>query len=381
MQESLTDMQPVTKGPGSRWWPIDLRWLLGRLYADDPVNRMLMRKAIPLTASRLKSLWALVRSVVYEEWIRFQLPFPPRRPNGVAIEITNACNLRCRMCNLVSMKRSPRFMEYEVYTRIIDRVAEARVENLRLHTYGETLLHSRLVDMLAYARRAGLRVWISTNAQLLNDELGQHVLMAGVHTVRYSVEGASAEVYERIRKGGCWKTLLENMRVFRANRDRISPGTVIALNSVVMAETIDEIAQYEVVYGPYVDEIHFSPLEALGTDGWKLSKSRSLETVDLGKRIPCRLLWDMMNIAVDGTATLCCADVEADVPVGNVLKQPISAIWRGLALTRARALHRRGRFEELPICTSCSFGVTNTAINRFRYALLNDRKGYGRKVR
>jgi pyruvate-formate lyase-activating enzyme len=358
---------------------IDLRALIRRLYPDDPLTRRLLQQPIPLSATRLRALWQLGRAAIFDERIRFHRWFTPPKPNGVAIEITNACNLRCTMCNLVAMKRHPRVMKLSVYQRIIDQCAALGVENVRLHTYGETLLHPNLEEMLRYVTEKGLKVWISTNAQMLDEETARMLLASGVSAVRYSVEGGQAKTYEAIRVGGTWEQLLTNIARFKRLRDELNPAIRIGLNSVVMRETFEEIDRIKCVFGPYVDEIEFSALEGLGAHGRALSAGRWIEDHDASDRIPCRLLWDMMNISVDGKATLCCADVEAEVPVGDALGEDLSAIWKGPTLEAARDAHRARNFTG--ICERCTFGMTNTAVNRFRYALLNDRRTYGGKAR
>jgi MoaA/NifB/PqqE/SkfB family radical SAM enzyme len=358
---------------------IDLRALVRRIYPDDLLTRRLLQRPLALNGARLKALLSLVKMTVFDERFRFHRWFTPRKPNGVAIEITNACNLRCTMCNLVAMKRRPRVMRLEVFQRIIDQCAAIGVDNVRLHTYGETLLHPQLPEMLRYAVDTGLKVWISTNAQMLDESAARMLLASGVSAVRYSVEGADASTYEAIRVGGSWERLLENVVRFKQLRDDLNPATRIGLNTVIMRETFGGIDRIQEVFGPYVDEIEFSPLEGLGEHGRALSEGRWIESHESTKRLPCRLLWDMMNISVDGKATLCCADVEAAVPVGDAMTEDLSAIWKGRALESAREAHRARRFSG--ICENCTFGTTNTAVNRFRYALINDRASYGEKVR
>jgi uncharacterized Fe-S cluster-containing radical SAM superfamily protein len=319
-------------------------------------------------------LWGMLRSRIYDEGLRFRSE--PSRPHAIAIEITNACNLRCTMCNLIKMERPPRMMDMDVYRTIIDRCAEAGIRIARLHTFGETLIHPRLVEMLEYAREQSIETWISTNGLLLDEDMGRRLLRAGISMVRFSVEGATKETYEKIRVNGHWETLLTNMKRFREMRDEINPETRIGLNTVVMKDTIDEIPRMRSVFGRFVDEIEFSALEGLGATGMELSKDQFLETLDWDGRIPCRLLWDVMCVNVDGSASVCVADVEMNHVVGNVVDDDLLTLWRGPVYRSLRLAHRRGRFES--ICTTCTFGVTNTAKNRLRYALLNDNSSYDR---
>ena len=54
----------------------------------------------------------------------------------------------------------------------------------------------------------------------------------------------------------------------------------------------------------------------------------------------------MMNVAVDGKATLCCADIDASVPVGDALAQDLLSI---------------GGDRRSPVFASCIGGATSSA--------------------
>ena len=350
---------------------IDVRPVLKWVFPRGRVTELLLARPMRLSVWLLRLSSTALSSWIFEKTLRWRPA--PARPLGIAIEITNACNLRCTMCNLVKMKRPGRMMDFDVYLKVIDRCVEAGIQSVRLHTYGETLLHRRLPEMIRAASEQGLSVWISTNAQLLDAERGRAILEAGVQAVRYSIEGTTRETYEKIRKGGKWDILLENIRAFKTLRDELRPHVTIGLNMVVMKDTVDELSQVVEVLGPYVDEISLSALEGLGDSGEELSKDQRIESLDASSRVPCRLLWEMMNVSVDGKATVCCADVEAENVVGDVLTHDLLAIWRAAPLEHFRQLHRRKRFADAKICSGCSFGTTNTALTRLRYSLLSER--------
>jgi radical SAM protein with 4Fe4S-binding SPASM domain len=352
-------------------WSFDLRGICKAIFPDDRVTQIIVSRPLRFSAQLVRLTAASFSSWFFERTLSWRSV--PSRPLGIAIEITNACNLRCTMCNLVKMKRPGKMMTMEVFLKVVDRCVQAKIESVRLHTYGETLLHPRLPEMIRAASQRGLSVWISTNAQLLDEERGRAILQAGVRSVRYSIEGTTRATYEKIRAGAKWETLLENIARFKKIRDALRPEVTISLNMVVMKDTVEELHRVEDIFGAYVDEIAFSPLEGLGETGEELARDQLLEKHVSSDRLPCRLLWEMMNVSVDGKATVCCADVEATNVVGDVLNEDLLTIWRASRLESFRQLHRRKQFGQAKICSRCSFGSTNTALNRLRYSLLSDR--------
>lgn len=350
--------------------PFDLRPLVRRLYPADAVTHLLCQAPIPLSLDLLRSIARAIGSSLVHEIIGPRLA--PKKPSAASIEITNACNLRCTMCNFIRMERAPRLMDLRVFKVAVDKCREGGVPSVRLHSYGETLLHPQLGQMIKYAADSGLQVWISTNGQLLDEVRGREILEAGVSHVRYSVEGATAATYEKVRVRGKWDTLIRNMKRFRELRDELRPATRIGLNSVLMKDTIDDVHLIGSVFGPFVDEIAISPLEMLGAHGEELAGPNLLEAdLDHRPRSPCRLPWELMNITVEGKVSLCCADVEASHVIGDVLSQSVTEIWTGAEISSVRSKHRARRFGDVALCRRCSFGATNTNKNRFRYSLLS----------
>src|SRR4051812_32830939 len=93
-------------------------------------------------------------------------------PSYVQIEPVGQCNLRCQMCPIQFRTDGPphgppAFMEFGVFTRLIDQFVGVR--ELPLQGLGEPMMHPRLFDMVAYAAGKGIRVSTNSNLTLLND--------------------------------------------------------------------------------------------------------------------------------------------------------------------------------------------------------------------
>ncbi len=71
------------------------------------------------------------------------------------------------------------------------------------------------------------------------------------------------------------------------------------------------------------------------------------------RRPPCPGLWKTPVIRWDGQLMTCCADVEGEIPVGNLRDADFDALWFGETMTRYRLLHIQGRFGEMPKCLHC----------------------------
>ena len=129
------------------------------------------------------------------------LPFPPY----LILEPTNVCNLQCPFCprELTEKSRGLGFMEFDVYKKIIDEAIVNNVYGVTLYMLGEPMLHSKIVDMINYAKEAGIpAVNLSTAATTNNlDEL----LETELDDLILSIDGATKEMYERMRVGGTFE--------------------------------------------------------------------------------------------------------------------------------------------------------------------------------
>ena len=132
-------------------------------------------------------------------------------PPECNIEITNACNLNCLMCNTKLQERPNRLMEPKVFERIILQLKATGVATAGLHTVGETFVYKDLEALLDIAQHHNFRVWISTNAQFpdrIEEVYTRFPKM--LNDIRISVDGATAKTFEHIRVGGSFAKVIES---------------------------------------------------------------------------------------------------------------------------------------------------------------------------
>src|SRR5206468_9128553 len=123
-------------------------------------------------------------------------------PSYVQIEPVGQCNLRCQMCSIQFRQDGPpygplAFMDFEQFTRLIDQFVN--VQELHLQGLGEPMMHPRFFDMVAYAAERGIQVSTNSNLTLLNASRAERCVASGLDQLHVSLDGATAETYERIR--------------------------------------------------------------------------------------------------------------------------------------------------------------------------------------
>ena len=122
-------------------------------------------------------------------------------PIRLWVELTNTCNLRCTMCPNSSPTGAKRgFMSFDTYKKIIDQCAN-HVYDINLAHRGESLLHDRIDDMIAYAKQMGIATRLNTNATLLTEEKSRNLIESGLDFISFSFDGVDPQTYEKIRIG------------------------------------------------------------------------------------------------------------------------------------------------------------------------------------
>jgi AdoMet-dependent heme synthase len=85
------------------------------------------------------------------------------------IEVTNRCNLSCGFCFnklYVPQKRKSQELSTSNIKNIIDKIKESKIPIVRF-TGGEPLLRGDIFELMDYAYKKGLKVWLNTNATLI----------------------------------------------------------------------------------------------------------------------------------------------------------------------------------------------------------------------
>jgi MoaA/NifB/PqqE/SkfB family radical SAM enzyme len=95
-------------------------------------------------------------------------------------------------------------MDFRLFQKIVDDVAQVVVKRVRQFLHGELLLHPQIVEMILYAKSKDLAIHLTTYGMALIENKINAVLYSGVNNADYftfSILGSSNEVYEMIMKG------------------------------------------------------------------------------------------------------------------------------------------------------------------------------------
>jgi radical SAM protein with 4Fe4S-binding SPASM domain len=276
-------------------------------------------------------------------------------PVELALEVASACNLRCVMCPVPTTTRPALLMSEAIFRQAVDEAARERGFIFFPSGFGESLLHPKWGELLAYALERGISpIVLLTNGMLLNEQNIERLLELAIDVVMVSIDGVNPETYAKLRVRGDLPIVETNVRRLLERRGG-APKPALALRIIRMRDTEPEIDLFFDRWRPLLGPTDQILINEFNDWAGKVEDRRVVQaTGTRSRRGPCRMLWMNLSVHADGKVSACCHDSEDELIVGDLSAgDTLAGIWRGEHLSRLRHLHREGRFEELPICLAC----------------------------
>jgi len=313
--------------------------------------------------SRLRKIIRDIEEFSLEEHLFKRFPkasLTPSVPSLISeIEINDTCNLDCAMCKTSLSKRRKGLMDVALFDRIVEMAKTRGMRLHSLHTIGDPLANPRLRDYLDVLKRHDLPInMLSSNGLLIDrhlDTLFEHRPWIG--EIRASIDGASKEVYEKIRIGGKWERLHAAWHAFAKRNEQSSNPFPVFVNSIVSIDNAHEIAHIPRVFNYLAPAEHFTFnfVNSLAPDNEYFFK-KSLFGEEFILNAPCAYLWNSIYILRNGDLTTCCRDYHGDLAFGNIDRDDIDLYTHSDFLQAARQAHLDREVSSMPeICRNCYF--------------------------
>ena len=301
-------------------------------------------------------------------------------PRILHVNITDACNLTCRMCREHNLNRST--LDDSTLAHLIETVMPSLTE-CRIDSTGEAVLHRRKLEMMmAAAARHGVKVFLSSNGTLIDAETADLIAGAGcpVH-IQVSLDSPVKETFEWIRRGARFEDAIAGIRNLVAARDRLAAGRLqVSLHPALFDWNVDQTeltvrlgrelgVDYVVFqFGYTLDFLdpghslfwnqarHDRAIDAAERAGGEIgmvveSWGRFSDPVKANTEMePCPYLQDWSFINANGMVAPCC--ISSTFPLGDVREQSFAGIWRGEAYSRLRETYD-GPEPSNPKCSQC----------------------------
>jgi len=196
-----------------------------------------------------------------ESYLRFYFSYilnhPLIYPKEVNFQMTNRCNLRCKMCNIWKLPRRGRELSVKEMKRILDEVRNW--ENTKYVSFvgGEALIRMKdTLELIKYANSLGFHTNLVSNATLLNETTCRKLVKAGLERIALSLDGAKRETHDFIRGRGNFDQVLKAVKILI--RQKKEHNIKVDFTTVVMSYNFKELV-----------DLYFLAKE-IGVDQWFL---------------------------------------------------------------------------------------------------------------
>jgi hypothetical protein len=266
----------------------------------------------------------------------------PSMPEIVQIESTNICNAKCVFCPRDEMHRRQGIMTVELFRKIVDECVELGITHVRMHNYGEAFIDRQLVEKVRYAKQKGIReVGVISNGSLITEAVARGMVDAGLDAINISVDAAGKEVFETTRVGLKYDKVIANIeRLVRIRAESGKRRPKLILSFVRQNNTADEQAFIE-HWRTIADKVHVTDLH-----NW----AGTLNT-ESDVNYPCYRPWLTFTALWDGRVSLCCADFDGKVILGDLNTSSIREIWNAEPYREVRRQHLESGGPD--ICRAC----------------------------
>ena len=289
----------------------------------------------------------LLNRMKWHLYPRFQ--YVSKFPDHIDIETSSVCNMECPMCPTLAdefkNKVTKKFMELELFKKIIDECARHRAYSIRISLRGDPFINKNIITMIRYAKEKGIKEVSSlTNNLALTPQLFKEAMEAGLDWLTISFDGLG-DTYEWIRKPAKFTESYAKIKEYKRIKEQARVFKPVIKIQTVWPAIKDCTKEYCDAFNPYVDNITINPLIDY------LHKDKEIVYLD---NFVCPVLYQRLVIGSDGIALLCSNDECCLYPLGDAKRENLYDIWHGQRLTRARQIHKQYRgVELLDSCKRC----------------------------
>lgn len=292
---------------------------------------------------------------------------PLSTPYVVQIFPVYACNFKCSYC-IFSIDRTKRgfisdktIMSFDLYKKSIKEMTRfpQKIKVLRFVGIGEPLIHKNIVEMVQYAHDKNIAntIEILTNASLLNNELSDKLIAAGMNRLVVSLQGTSSEKYKDV----CGTDInldkfISNLKYFYDNKKQVQVYVKVVDTALDGKE--DEKKFYE-LFGDVCDTIaieHTVPIHS-GIEYDKVIKNSGNSLTQFGLPVSnvkiCPQPFFTMQINPDGKIVPCYS-FEYPKIMGDCNNESVDEIWNGEVYNQFRRTMLDGAEFASESCKDCS---------------------------
>lgn len=114
----------------------------------------------------------------------------------IFVEITNVCNMHCQFCPSDQIARDRKFMDLEMFKKIIDQLAALEpLHPIALHVLGEPLLHKDIFYFIDYCASKNIKIWLFSNCTKIKENIKEICKRDNIDALVLSIQTPTEKTY------------------------------------------------------------------------------------------------------------------------------------------------------------------------------------------
>ena len=315
-----------------------------------------------------------------------KFPWLLRKPFKLEMEHTTYCDKKCIFCEHTHWNEPSRRVTFEEFRNVVEPIKSLKWMNVTGE--GSGFLNKDFMKIIEYLRKRHINVNFVDEFDFFDEDIARRVIELGINSVWVSLDAATKETYETIKKGCSFDKAMENIRTFlRLKKEMGSPFPVLHFRYIISRLNYHEMPAFiELIGGlenrgvrarvefvglltfPGIEE-HYMPVEEIPEEIVEETYRKALDHgINLyfshaGARLPSMnrcSAWVEPYILIGGEVVSCCAIIMSnnrrflrDNSFGNVHERPFMEIWNSERYRRFRKMVNKGDGKVPITCNGC----------------------------
>ena len=288
-------------------------------------------------------------------------------PNDIQIEMTNNCNLNCKMCPRATMSREVGYLSFDILKKVIEEIKikapNGKLKRLQMFKTGEPLVHPDFPVFVKFAKEANIADEICTvsNGVSLTEEKAKDLLNSGIDKITFSIDAAKKDTYKEVKGADELEKVENNVRRFiNLKKQAGLEKPFIIIKMIKMDINKDEVEIFKKKWGDAgANQVR---IDRFFTWNDSIKDMSSGDEPKIEDRHACLNPWRLCVVDWDGSFVICPLDYSAKVIMGNIKNQSIKEVWNGDEYKKIRLMHINNEFGNFPLCKNCELWRNSTKI-------------------
>ena len=276
----------------------------------------------------------------------------PPFPVNMLVELANICNHKCIFCNYQNMKREKRICDKEFTKKIIQEAYSEGVREIGFYLIGEPFVYKELEEIILFCKKTGFSyIYITTNGALATPDRLKAVIDAGLDSIKFSINAASRESYEKIHGKDDFLTVKDNLVWLRSYLDASKIPLKTFISFVECNYNKDEVCLLHEQFDNLVDKVYVFGCANQGGNMMHLVESGIAQEL-VPRAAPCPMVFNRLHITAEGFLDACCADSDGLLVVADLHTMSLKDAWYSDTMIDLRRQHLKKSFGN-NLCRNC----------------------------